>query len=120
MYIFGLDAGSIKAFFSSAVSIFFIRFYLRILSILCTAKMRKKLMESAPWRGEEKSDKFEGAKLRATNQPGGTATMYVPAKKSVNSKADDGEDSIEIDPELRYSFQRNAQEDLFFIAEMVK
>lgn len=69
-------------------------------------RKKKELLESAPWRGEE--DKFEGAKLRGTRQPGsGAATMYVPGKKSAGS-ADD-EDAVEIDPELRYSFQRNFQ-----------
>ncbi|XP_058090097.1 uncharacterized protein LOC131236728 [Magnolia sinica] len=71
--------------------------------------MKKKLLSSAPWRDEEKSEKFEDAKLRATNQPGTTPTMHVPRKKSVSSKATDEDESIEIDPELRYSFQRNVQ-----------
>ncbi|XP_077224037.1 zinc finger/BTB domain protein isoform X4 [Tasmannia lanceolata] len=72
--------------------------------------MKKKLLSSAPWRDEQKPEKFEDAKLRATNQPGTTPTMYVPRKKSVSSKPiDDKESMAEIDPELRYSFQRNVQ-----------
>ncbi|MQM16063.1 hypothetical protein Taro_049021 [Colocasia esculenta] len=81
---------------------------------------KKALLESAPWRGEE--DKFEGAKLRATRQPdGGQATMYVPGKKAAGS-ADDGYDAVEIDPELRYSFQRNFQflQRVFSIDTIVK
>ncbi|XP_068648874.1 uncharacterized protein [Aristolochia californica] len=71
----------------------------------------KKLLDSAPWRGEEKPEMFTDAKLRATNQPGATPTMYVPKKKSVSSRtvADAEESTPEIDPELRYSFQRNVQ-----------
>ncbi|KAG1363653.1 hypothetical protein COCNU_11G004800 [Cocos nucifera] len=73
---------------------------------------KKELLASAPWRGEETSNKFEDAKLRATNPPGATPTMHVPRKKkSVSSRAaaDDDDLEAEIDPELRYSFQRNFQ-----------
>ncbi|ERM99653.1 hypothetical protein AMTRI_Chr11g101430 [Amborella trichopoda] len=70
--------------------------------------MKKKLLSSAPWRDEEKSEKFEDAKLKVTNQPGETAKMYVPRKRSLSSKNPQDKDSLtEIDPELRYSFQRN-------------
>lgn len=71
---------------------------------------KKQLLSSAPWRdGEDNSAKFEDAKLRATNQPGSTPTMYVPRKKkTVQGRNDDDDSSLtEIDPELRYSFQRN-------------
>ncbi|XXG60549.1 hypothetical protein AAC387_Pa04g2429 [Persea americana] len=71
--------------------------------------MKKKLLESAPWRDEPEPNKFEDAKLKMTNQPGTTPTMHVPRKKSLSSKSTDDDDSIEIDPELRYSFQRNVQ-----------
>ncbi|KAG9456996.1 hypothetical protein H6P81_001504 [Aristolochia fimbriata] len=73
--------------------------------------MKKKLLDSAPWRQEEKPEVFADAKLRATNQPGATPTMYVPKKKSVSSKtrATNEESTLEIDSELRYSFQRNVQ-----------
>lgn len=77
------------------------------------AKMKKKLLESAPWRDEPEPNKFEDAKLKMTNQPGTTPTMHVPRKKSLSSKSTDDDDSIEIDPELRYSFQRNVQVFLF-------
>ncbi|CAN6458325.1 unnamed protein product [Victoria cruziana] len=71
--------------------------------------MKKKLLSSAPWRDEEKAEPFEDAKLKATNQPGQTPTMYVPRKRSISSKKSPEEDVPEIDPELRYSFQRNFQ-----------
>ncbi|KAH7685128.1 hypothetical protein IHE45_04G019800 [Dioscorea alata] len=72
-------------------------------------KMKKKdLASSAPWRGEEEPGKFDDAKLKVTSQPGETSTMHVPRKRSVSSKSDLS-DEPEIDPELRYSFHRNAQ-----------
>ncbi|CAJ1931017.1 unnamed protein product [Sphenostylis stenocarpa] len=70
-------------------------------------KGKKQLMSSAPWRGEE-SEVIEEGKLKVTRQGDGTATMHVPSSKSNHLHQDD--DSIEIDPELRYSFQRNFQE----------
>ena len=75
---------------------------------------KRELLKSAPWRvEEEEDDKFEDAKLKVTNQPGSTPVMHVPGKKlskSKNGVADDGDDSLtEMDPELRYSFQRNFQ-----------
>ncbi|XP_008778154.2 uncharacterized protein LOC103697985 [Phoenix dactylifera] len=87
---------------------------------------KKELLASAPWRGEETSNKFEDAKLRATNHPGATSTMHVPRKKkSVSSRAaedDDDDLEAEIDPELRYSFQRNFQflQRVFSIDTIVK
>ncbi|KAA8538756.1 hypothetical protein F0562_028349 [Nyssa sinensis] len=92
-------------------------------------KTKKELLSSAPWRGEDsQGDKFQDAKLKVTNQPGTTPTMYVPRKRSVSSKnqsnkGDDGDDSLsEIDPELRYSFQRNFQflQRVFSIDTIVK
>uniref|UniRef100_A0A1D1XZC6 Phosphopantothenate--cysteine ligase 1 n=1 Tax=Anthurium amnicola TaxID=1678845 RepID=A0A1D1XZC6_9ARAE len=87
-------------------------------------RKKKELLESAPWRGEEE-DKFEDAKLRVTRQPGGGAsTMYVPGKKSGSSGLPDVDDdgAVEIDPELRYSFQRNYQflQRVFSIDTIVK
>lgn len=75
---------------------------------------KKELLKSAPWRVEEgEDDKFKDAKLKVTNQPGSTPTMHVPGKKLSKSRtnvADDDDDSLtEMDPELRYSFQRNFQ-----------
>lgn len=68
-------------------------------------------MSSAPWRVEEEAeDVFAEGKLKVTSQPGATPTMHVPRKKTKASKDQDYEDSLtEIDPELRYSFQRNFQ-----------
>ncbi|KAF3447396.1 hypothetical protein FNV43_RR12582 [Rhamnella rubrinervis] len=88
-------------------------------------KAKKKLVASAPWRGEEDGaeEEFKNAKLRVTNQPGGTPTMHVPRKKSIRSKDQDPDDSLsEIDPELRYSFQRNFQflQRVFSIDTVVK
>ena len=69
---------------------------------------KKDLLESAPWRVEE--DKFEDAKLKATRPAGGgEGKMYVPRKKSGSSKSPEINEALEIDPELRYSFQRNFQ-----------
>ncbi|XP_059641738.1 uncharacterized protein LOC132283743 [Cornus florida] len=83
--------------------------------------MKKELLSSAPWRGEEND--FEGAKLRVKSEPGTTPTMYVPGKKKTSSSKDDDKDSLaEIDPELRYSFQRNFQflQRVFSIDTIVK
>ncbi|KAJ4954039.1 hypothetical protein NE237_030871 [Protea cynaroides] len=85
--------------------------------------MKKELLASAPWRGAEEPEKFRDAKLKVTNQPGTTPTMYVPGKKSVSSKTSAKDDeSLEIDPELRYSFQRNYQflQRVFSIDTIVK
>ena len=71
---------------------------------------KKDLLASAPWRGDdENSDKFEDAKVKVTNNPGTTPVMHVPRKRSANSNVDDEDSAVEIDPELRYSFQRNFQ-----------
>lgn len=81
------------------------------------SKAKKQLLSSAPWRGEDQKqeDKFQDARLRATKQPGSDSTMYVPRKKSVKTRTDDKDDDAlaEIDPELRYSFQRNFQVSLY-------
>ena len=82
------------------------------------SKAKKQLLSSAPWRGEEQQqqdDKFQDARLRATKQPGSESTMYVPRKKSVKTRPNDKDDDAlaEIDPELRYSFQRNFQVSLY-------
>ncbi|ONK73165.1 uncharacterized protein A4U43_C04F27950 [Asparagus officinalis] len=69
---------------------------------------KKDLLASAPWRGDDANSKsFEDGKLKVTNNPGSTPVMHVPKKRSVKSNADDGDSAVEIDPELRYSFQRN-------------
>ncbi|XP_057973109.1 uncharacterized protein LOC131161387 [Malania oleifera] len=89
---------------------------------------KKELLSSAPWRGEgnQQSEKFQDAKLKATNQPGTTPTMYVPRKKSVSKSSSkpltDDDSPSEIDPELRYSFQRNFQflQRVFSIDTVVK
>ncbi|KAM3323944.1 hypothetical protein P3S67_005095 [Capsicum chacoense] len=85
------------------------------------AKGKKELLASAPWRAED--DKFKDAKLKVTSQPGKTPTMHVPGKRTVNSKGNEAAaDSLEIDPELRYSFQRNLQflQRVFSIDTVVK
>ncbi|CAH9108508.1 unnamed protein product [Cuscuta europaea] len=89
------------------------------------AKGKKELLKSAPWRvGSEEDEKFKDASLKVTREPGSTPTMHVPAMKSVESKASDLEDDslIEIDPELRYSFQRNFKflQHVFSIDTIVK
>ncbi|KAK9162040.1 hypothetical protein Syun_002942 [Stephania yunnanensis] len=87
--------------------------------------MKKKLLSSAPWRGggeEEETEAFKDAKLKVTSQPGSTPTMYVPAKKSSKHDHDSKDSMAEIDPELRYSFQRNFQflQRVFSIDTIVK
>ncbi|KAK6942054.1 hypothetical protein RJ641_027431, partial [Dillenia turbinata] len=82
---------------------------------------KKQLLSSAPWRDEEKAeDKFKNAKLKATNQPGSTPTMYLPRHSTKNDL--DDQFLSEIDPELRYSFQRNFQflQRVFSIDTVVK
>ena len=75
-----------------------------------TKKGKKQLMSSAPWRGEESEESFKEGKLKVTRQGDGTSTMHVPASKSKHHHHDLHDDlGIEIDPELRYSFQRNFQ-----------
>ncbi|KAJ9542764.1 hypothetical protein OSB04_029270 [Centaurea solstitialis] len=91
-------------------------------------KPKKELLASAPWRtgGDDERDKFKDAKLKVTAQPGATPTMHVPGKKNKSkdlSLAAEQDDSItEIDPELRYSFQRNFQflQRVFSIDTVVK
>ncbi|KMZ76230.1 hypothetical protein ZOSMA_105G00610 [Zostera marina] len=82
----------------------------------------KDLLATAPWRGEVDSDKFKGANLRATNQPGSTPKMYVPGKKPDSSRNGQDENSLVFDPELRYSFQRNLRflQSVFSIDTIVK
>ncbi|XP_028790564.1 uncharacterized protein LOC114756839 [Neltuma alba] len=87
-------------------------------------KSKKQLLSSAPWRGEE-DDKpqFPDAKLKVTNQPGATPTMHVPSKKPKrDNDFDDDDESLELDPELRYSFQRNFKflQRVFSIDTLVK
>ncbi|KAK8580086.1 hypothetical protein V6N13_075552 [Hibiscus sabdariffa] len=85
---------------------------------------KKELLSKAPWRGDDDQDnsnKFADAKLKVTNQPGSTAKMHVPRRKSAASQIDD-DDTLEIDPELRYSFHRNFQflQRVFSIDTVVK
>ncbi|XP_057525610.1 uncharacterized protein LOC130805030 [Amaranthus tricolor] len=85
-------------------------------------KTKKQLLSSAPWRDEENpADKFKDAKMKVTNQPGGTPTMHVPGKKR-SSNNNQTDHSLEIDPQLRYSFQRNYQflQRVFSIDTLVK
>ncbi|KAK1417014.1 hypothetical protein QVD17_26136 [Tagetes erecta] len=86
---------------------------------------KKELLASAPWRatGDDQRDKFKDAKLKVTAQPGSTPTMHVPGKRKPKNLAADEDDSLaEIDPELRYSFQRNFQflQRVFSIDTIVK
>ncbi|XP_021903354.1 uncharacterized protein LOC110818705 [Carica papaya] len=85
---------------------------------------KKELLSKAPWRGEDdqEADKFKDAKLKVTNQPGATPTMHVPRRRSTHASSDLDDDSLEIDPELRYSFQRNFQflQRVFSIDTLVK
>nr|XP_043624194.1 uncharacterized protein LOC122595811 [Erigeron canadensis] len=88
-------------------------------------KPKKELLASAPWRagGDDQRDKFKDARLKVTAQPGATPTMHIPGKKSPkNPSPADSDNSLEIDPELRYSFQRNFQflQRVFSIDTIVK
>ncbi|KAF0900159.1 hypothetical protein E2562_027528 [Oryza meyeriana var. granulata] len=80
-------------------------------------RKRKELLSSAPWRtGEAADDDDEAARLSregkvsVTSNPGETPTMHVPRNKrqDLDLTVDDFEED-EIDPELRYSFQRNSR-----------
>ncbi|KAK2634053.1 hypothetical protein Ddye_028845 [Dipteronia dyeriana] len=89
-------------------------------------KAKKDLLTKAPWRGEDddESPKFKDAKLKVTSEAGSTSTMHVPLKNK-SSKYDsleDDDDSLQIDPQLRYSFQRNFQflQRVFSIDTVVK
>jgi hypothetical protein len=80
------------------------------------ARKRKELLSSAPWRTGEAAEDEEAARLSregkvsVTANPGDTATMNVPRtrRQELDLAVDDFEDD-EIDPELRYSFQRNSR-----------
>lgn len=65
-------------------------------------------MSSAPWRGEESEESFKEGKLKVTRQGDGTSTMHVPASNSKHLHHHHHH-GINIDPQLRYSFQRNFQ-----------
>ncbi|KAJ9145808.1 hypothetical protein P3X46_028143 [Hevea brasiliensis] len=92
------------------------------------AKGKRELLSKAPWRGDDddEAEKFKDAKLKVTNQPGSTPTMHVPRKKNnkrrSNEDDSDEDDPLELDPELRYSFQRNFQflQRVFSIDTIVK
>ncbi|XP_006659054.1 uncharacterized protein LOC102716434 [Oryza brachyantha] len=82
-------------------------------------RKRKELLSSAPWRtGEAADDEDEAARLSregkvsVTSNPGETPTMHVPRGSKRQDPLDlavDDFDEDEIDPELRYSFQRNSR-----------
>lgn len=77
-------------------------------------KTKKDLLTKAPWRGggdDDEADKFKDAKLKVTSEPGATPTMHVPrkGKGSRYDDIDDDDDDLQLDPQLRYSFQRNYQ-----------
>jgi len=72
----------------------------------------RKTAAAPPWREKAKEkDKYERARLRATNEPGKTPTMYVPPPPSSRQAHSHykGDSPFDIDPELRYTFQRNFQ-----------
>ncbi|KAM1956810.1 hypothetical protein ACFX15_002377 [Malus domestica] len=87
-------------------------------------KTKKQLMSSTPWMMEEEAEaEFPERKLKVTSQPGLTPTMHVTRKKTKRSQDQDNQDSLtEINPELRYSFQRNFQflQRMFSIDTVVK
>lgn len=86
---------------------------------------KKELLSKAPWRGDDDdSDKFSGAKLKVTKESDGMSKMHVPSRGAdkVKGSLSDDEDSLEIDPQLRYSFNRNYQflQRVFSIDTVVK
>ncbi|XP_010478806.1 PREDICTED: uncharacterized protein LOC104777384 [Camelina sativa] len=86
---------------------------------------KKELLSKAPWRGDDDddSDKFSGAKLKVTKDSDGMSKMHVPSRGAKKgSLADDDDDLLEIDPQLRYSFNRNYQflQRVFTIDTLVK
>ncbi|GAY59508.1 hypothetical protein CUMW_194980 [Citrus unshiu] len=90
-------------------------------------KTKKDLLTKAPWRGggdDDEADKFKDAKLKVTREPGATPTMHVPrkVKGSRYDDVDDDNDDLQLDPQLRYSFQRNYQflQRVFSIDTVVK
>ncbi|KAG8059559.1 hypothetical protein GUJ93_ZPchr0002g26542, partial [Zizania palustris] len=72
-------------------------------------------LSSAPWRTGEAAEDDEvdrlarEGKVSVTSNPGETPTMHVPRKRQDLDLAVDDFDEDEIDPELRYSFQRNSR-----------
>lgn len=75
---------------------------------------KKELLSKAPWRGDDDdSDKFSGAKLKVTKESDGMSKMHVPSRGTDKGSLADDDDSLEIDPQLRYSFNRNYQVSLF-------
>ncbi|CAN8303550.1 unnamed protein product [Cochlearia groenlandica] len=85
---------------------------------------KKELLSNAPWRGgEDESDKFSGGKLKVTKESEGLSKMHVPSRgNKKTSVVDEEDDSLEIDPQLRYSFNRNYQflQSVFTIDTLVK
>jgi hypothetical protein len=79
-------------------------------------RKRKELLSSAPWRTGEAAEDEDAArmsregKVSVTSNPGETPTMSMPRSKrqDLDLTVDDFEED-EIDPELRYSFQRNSR-----------
>jgi len=79
-------------------------------------RKRKELLSSAPWRTGEAAEDEDAArmsregKVSVTSNPGETPTMSVPRSRrpDLDLTVDDFEED-EIDPELRYSFQRNSR-----------
>jgi hypothetical protein len=74
------------------------------------------LLSSAPWRTGEAAEDEDAARMRregkvsVTSNPGEMPTMSVPRSRrpDFDLTIDDFEED-EIDPELRYSFQRNSR-----------
>ncbi|CAH8358379.1 unnamed protein product [Eruca vesicaria subsp. sativa] len=71
---------------------------------------KKELLSKALWRGDDDdSDKFSGAKLKVTKDADGMSKMHVRGRGTNKGSLANDEDSLEIDPQLRYSFNRNYQ-----------
>ncbi|XP_066352259.1 uncharacterized protein [Miscanthus floridulus] len=92
-------------------------------------RKRKELLSSAPWRTGEAAEDEDAArmsregKVSVTSNPGETPTMSVPRSRrpDLDLTVDDFEED-EIDPELRYSFQRNSRflKKVFSVDTLVK
>ncbi|KAG8049704.1 hypothetical protein GUJ93_ZPchr0009g2195 [Zizania palustris] len=81
----------------------------------CRADQPTVALSSAPWRTGEAAEDDEAdrlareGKVSVTNNRGETPTMHVPRKRQDLDLAVDDFDEDEIDPDLRYSFQRNSR-----------
>lgn len=75
------------------------------------AKTKRVLLKLVPWRDapQDGDNKFQDARLKVTSEPGTMPTMHVPGMYNSETACIVEDSLAEIDPELRYGFQRNFQ-----------